>query len=681
MDEGDLSLSASQESLDGESPELDYQGGTEEALYSVGLGKGKPFCATKIAKKRLGISGGIIGRPKGIGKLGYQKRQKMTEFGRKRGPKAKMRGIFGVPGVGLQRPMPDSLSKEDEPGVENRLVLCSAKDKFVLTQDICVMCGAIGTDQEGCLIACAQCGQCYHPYCANVKVTKVILQKGWRCLDCTVCEGCGERNDEARLILCDDCDISYHIYCIDPPLDYVPHGTWKCKWCAQCQTCGSNDPGFNSSWQKSYTQCGPCASHTTCVACQDAYQEGDLIIQCIQCERWLHCICDSIKSETEAERCAQEGYVCLLCRPRDVPPPHLLSKPSPKFSRLSPPPQNRSPELFKPSSQQYLVDGVYLSEAGMNHIKSLTSEHQQTRKKRRKMLPMVDKEADIMATIESVIAGGSLDNSLEENNKLELMDVKDEPETVLKEGMVWNQPPPEGFSICTSENGLPVLRRKRQRNLQKLGIGGFVVRLRGTRKDKEEEGDGEKPGDSSIVSMGDDKPRRKPQRRKPKTKLAECFPLYMQEAFFGKDLMDTTKEKDLESSESEEERKVPENANTIQLSQDELKAMEQVKAKQEKEDEKIVPEQIKREEVMEDDGSDTEALGDIIPISGDLLDNDLVNTIMNENDEDLAKASEALDELDDAQGGSKDELTDILSPHFNLESMVRDTGKMFQVNI
>lgn len=50
------------------------------------------------------------------------------------------------------------------------MVLCSATDKFVLSQDICVMCGALGTDQEGCLIACAQCGQCYHPYCVNVKV-------------------------------------------------------------------------------------------------------------------------------------------------------------------------------------------------------------------------------------------------------------------------------------------------------------------------------------------------------------------------------------------------------------------------------------------------------------------------------------------------------------------------------
>lgn len=54
--------------------------------------------------------------------------------------------------------------------MENRLVLFSAKDEFVLQQDVCVMCGAFGNDYEGCLISCAQCGQCYHPYCVNVKV-------------------------------------------------------------------------------------------------------------------------------------------------------------------------------------------------------------------------------------------------------------------------------------------------------------------------------------------------------------------------------------------------------------------------------------------------------------------------------------------------------------------------------
>ena len=118
-------------------------------------------------------------RPKGgVGKAGFQKRARgIPEFGRKRGPKAKMRGVFGVPGVGLSRPQAgdsrgDKRGKEDdeEPGGENRLVLCSAKDKFVLNQDVCVMCGSLGADQEGCLIACAQCGQCYHPYCVSVKV-------------------------------------------------------------------------------------------------------------------------------------------------------------------------------------------------------------------------------------------------------------------------------------------------------------------------------------------------------------------------------------------------------------------------------------------------------------------------------------------------------------------------------
>lgn len=67
----------------------------------------------------------------------------------------------------------------------------------------------------------------------------------------------------------------------------------------------------------------------------------------------------------------------------------------------------------------------------------------------------------------------------------------------LKEGILWNVandgPVPEGFTIYTTDSGLTVLRRKRQRNLNKLGIGGFVVRQRqATLKAQadEENGDG-----------------------------------------------------------------------------------------------------------------------------------------------------------------------------------------------
>lgn len=222
-------------------------------------------------------------------------------------------------------------------------------------------------------------------------------------------------------------------------------------------------------------------------------------------------------------------------------------------------------QTYKPASQSFLIDGVLLSESGMHHIKSLLTETQITRKKRKKMVPggipgpmglamptvaPKDKD-DIMATIESVIAGGSLDNSFEENGSggVTSLDFLEDNLEFYKEGMVWtDHSPPEGFSLYTTENGLNVLRRKRQRNLQKLGIGGFVVRLRGTRKgDRDDEAE-QHQLDALDDNVGNKPPRRKPQRRKPKTKLSECFPSYMQEAFFGAELMETAKLKDLNTS-------------------------------------------------------------------------------------------------------------------------------------
>lgn len=41
---------------------------------------------------------------------------------------------------------------------------------FFYPQDVCKSCGSFGRGEEGKLIVCTQCGQCYHPYCASVKV-------------------------------------------------------------------------------------------------------------------------------------------------------------------------------------------------------------------------------------------------------------------------------------------------------------------------------------------------------------------------------------------------------------------------------------------------------------------------------------------------------------------------------
>lgn len=532
----------------------------------------------------------------------------MDLAGRKRGAKGKMRGLFGVPGQGLQRPTSDKETTkkdmDDEPGVENRLVLCSAKDKFVLTQDICVMCGSVGTDQEGCLISCSQCGQCYHPYCVTVKVTKVILQKGWRCLDCTVCEGCGQRHDEARLLLCDDCDVSYHIYCMNPPLDIVPQGNWKCRWCAICQKCGTNDPGMNCSWMNSYTECGPCASQVNCSVCCEGYADGELIIQCTNCDRWLHGACDAVITEEDADKCFDEGYNCVQCRPRDSLPPHLKPK-HPKPEVVMPKPAaasvSRSPDDMEPINGlifglegMHYVDGVYLSQHGLQQIKSLQLDS--VRKKRRPKVsePVVEKDAGILAVIECVVAGGSLDNSLEDIK----MEAVDEAEN-YKDGMVWereNGGPPEGFTLFTTEQGTVVLRKKRQRNLQKVGIGGFTVRNRTMKSLKETlvKDELDETGQVPEITAGmEDKKKKVGAKKKLKTnKLIETYPSYLQEAFFGKELLVVGKVKFDATELSDDESKKPLEGGATEgaggtaalpgnkLSAEEVKMIESIRAKQ-----------------------------------------------------------------------------------------------------
>jgi histone-lysine N-methyltransferase MLL3 len=185
---------------------------------------------------------------------------------------------------------------------------------------MCLSCGSFGVNEEGRIIACSQCGQCFHTYCAGItKISRVILEKGWRCLDCTVCEGCGKATDEGRLLLCDDCDISYHIYCLDPPLEHVPEGNWKCKWCIKCNKCGAKTPGNpNCEWKTNYTECELCYSMSTCPLCNKAYKDSEIILKCIQCDRWCHTTCDPSASinEDEADRLANDGFFCNDCKPK-----------------------------------------------------------------------------------------------------------------------------------------------------------------------------------------------------------------------------------------------------------------------------------------------------------------------------------------------------------------------------
>ena len=255
--------------------------------------------------------------------------------------------------------LPDGdIIKDDEDDATNyyNVVIYSTNDKFVSDQDVCYSCGSFGKNAEGKMIACAQCGQAYHLYCTNLNMSKEglkkVIESGWRCLDCTVCNSCGNANDEARLLLCDDCDISYHTYCLEPPLDTVPIGGWKCKWCVHCTKCSANTPGTNCNWLSNYTECGPCHSLATCPVCSQGYMDEDLLACCATCQRWLHARCDNMNSESELEWTVSKSYQCILCRPK------LKSFGSGGGDG---------------SEREQIWDGVQLSESGAQHIKSINN--------------------------------------------------------------------------------------------------------------------------------------------------------------------------------------------------------------------------------------------------------------------------------------------------------------------
>ncbi|XP_078661528.1 histone-lysine N-methyltransferase 2C-like [Branchiostoma floridae x Branchiostoma belcheri] len=584
--------------------------GTRSSMAPLPIqhGSGKPF-----GKRKLGP-----GRPRqgrGAGAPPGRKRQKHTGPPGKRGPKPKFKqgtvalpGTVGGPGTepSPEKPSKSSKNDDEDEGMHTTVVLFSTDDKFTLMQDMCVSCGSFGQGAEGRLLSCSQCGQCYHPYCVNIKITKVVLSKGWRCLDCTVCEGCGKASDEGRLLLCDDCDVSYHIYCLDPPLTKVPKGGWRCKWCVCCTQCGATSPGYNCKWQNNYTQCGPCAAMVTCPLCQQNYHDEELIIQCSQCERWLHSECDGMQSEDEAERAADAGYHCVMCRPRTQPSPAHLpptsvhsgtadskGPASHPFTRLA----ITEPEAKPRPPQEFSVEGVLLTETGLRQIESLsiTPPPKQKRVRRRPRLAaaaslsLLHSLADPKSEVSQALEQGEAGDSKDANDP----DFDPGPEHHRDEQG------DESMELSTADPTKPgeggaKQKRKYRRGLRP-GIGGFFARHR-TRPSFMGRGRGAvprtgmTPGLQATVarappaSLGEagnfaDAPEeeqlleaagpavavaaaaavpavpapegplsgkvvRPKRKRKRKPGLKESYPEYLQEAFFGKSLLDTSRTKD-----------------------------------------------------------------------------------------------------------------------------------------
>ncbi|XP_077411796.1 histone-lysine N-methyltransferase 2C isoform X7 [Vanacampus margaritifer] len=498
-------------------------------------------------------------RPRGAGLSGR------TGRGRARGKSGVCPSI--IPGITtLETPYP--IKEEEENAMHNTVVIFSSNDSFTLKQDMCVVCGSFGLGAEGRLLACAQCGQCYHPFCVGIKITKVVLSKGWRCLECTVCEACGQATDPGRLLLCDDCDISYHTYCLNPPLQNVPKDSWKCKWCVSCTQCGATTPGLRCDWQNNYTQCSPCASLSTCPVCLVIYSEGTIIVQCRQCDRWFHASCQGLHSEEDVEKAAENCFDCTMCRnfkttkvltkPRDTIEPAVMTQIVTKAREMD-------------LSRTYTQDGVCLTESGLCQLQSLSA----TASRRRKPKPKL--KLKIINQNSVAVLQAPLDPLSEHSRDEDMEDARVETELLDCEGK--SDSSPEREPVEDDSKGVDG-SKKRKRKPYRPGIGGFMVRQRsrpgqGPGKAKRSLCRKDSSGSVSVLEchMGKDEvggwtealpdtpvdetppgvevaEKIKKRYRKKKTKLEEAFPTYLQEAFFGKDLLDKSKQSRQQGVES-----------------------------------------------------------------------------------------------------------------------------------
>jgi histone-lysine N-methyltransferase MLL3 len=324
--------------------------------------------------------------------------------------------------------------------------------------------------------------------------------------------------------------------------------------------CGSQEPGFNSPWFDNYSTCGPCNSLTMCLICEDGYEESDLIIRCSTCLRWCHGECDSIVTEDDAEKCSEAGYNCQLCRPNDVLPPHLALPKKMQSALLggagsvggigggTPP---GSPDFCADyRTGSFVVDGVVLSERGMSLLKAQTVEKEKARRRKRG-LNALDSDRSIFDTIESVVSGGgSADNSMENDPDAGAGDDDDDlmppPTPGPSSGAPGDGKAPDTPEGYTKENGQLVLKKRRYRDLKKVGIGGFQAKGRAPNKNKSKE-------DPAAADGDGDKPKKRQVWRPKKNKILAQYPEYIQDAFFGKEFMEATSRKVL----SEPSRVVP----------------------------------------------------------------------------------------------------------------------------
>ncbi|KAG9510228.1 Histone-lysine N-methyltransferase trr [Fragariocoptes setiger] len=350
--------------------------------------------------------------------------------------------------------------------VDHRLVLCSTDDDYILSQDICSKCGSLGKGDEGNLISCIDCGQCYHPYCVNLTNLRLIVTKGWRCDDCSLYDDCvgddfaeqkpeNEQKHEDEKIqgesLCDDthAQLSQDYIAVSPIDDHL----------APLTTTISSPPEPTTTIAAATTTTIAPSVSTTAAATTESLMSADPSIN---------------KDDNNIPVRATEERMIEL------------------------------------ASQHHLQDGVYLSDAGLRFIKNLQIEPAKRQRAKR---------------------GSRLQAKSDDSSGQQTGPIKDDD--VFEDGKSNNV---DDKTIGGEETE----KKKRQRKLSKVGIGGFGVPKRGSRLFRDDDSQEQtNAGASSPPEFSTDsnvKPKRNRKKAKKKPHMSDSYPPYIQEAFFGKDL-------------------------------------------------------------------------------------------------------------------------------------------------
>ena len=384
-------------------------------------------------------------------------------------------------------------------------------DVFARSSDLCATCGAIGDRDhfESKMLFCIVCAQSYHVYCAEVTLSKELLDRGWTCPHCRICPKCDEtvQPADSATSTCCQCYQTFHQSCLSrkPIVETLPESSnlqsddraaqknkprsnvWKCSDCIKCNTCGTtslNNP--NLEWQNDYSTCPVCWSKQACSVCNKDYKEDDVLLKCSECLRWQHALHEQVYSESDADSMAEQNFKCTLCRP-----PKKSYKP-----------------LRVQNSNEIIIDTFNWSkehDLQKTHEKdgvSFTDEGIQT----------FQKELSRLIGSMRKPRTPSLKNS---------MNPSEPPSPTHPE--IEDEPKDQNTALTNGE-------QPRKRKPYRPGIGGFLVRTRNrVAKPKAVVESSANPSDSDNPA----KIESKKQNKKKKSKIIDNYPQYIQEAFFG----------------------------------------------------------------------------------------------------------------------------------------------------